>query len=157
MLILTNPIANFLQVTATGGQLPYSYLWNNQANTAIMTPPSAGYYWVVVTDALGCDSDTVFYSYGIEPTSITDVTFSELLIYPNPTKGSINISFTTKQMIDFNIQITNILGEVIYNEDQVQYLGDYILTYDISTRTKGIYFLEIITSQGKISKKIILQ
>ena len=41
-------------VTATGGEAPYTYLWNNGATTATITGLTAGNYSVAVTDANGC-------------------------------------------------------------------------------------------------------
>ncbi|WP_205625358.1 gliding motility-associated C-terminal domain-containing protein, partial [Flavobacterium sp. ABG] len=41
-------------VTATGGTLPYSYLWNTGATTASITGLTAGAYSVTVTDGNGC-------------------------------------------------------------------------------------------------------
>ncbi len=41
-------------VTASGGTVPYSYLWSNGANTAAISGLSEGTYNVTITDALGC-------------------------------------------------------------------------------------------------------
>ncbi|GEM_PF-5227958 len=47
-------------VTITGGTLPYTYLWSNQATTATATGLSAGTYDVEITDAKGCTRSTTF-------------------------------------------------------------------------------------------------
>ncbi|MDB5199770.1 MAG: hypothetical protein JWO92_1733 [Chitinophagaceae bacterium] len=44
------------EVTATGGTLPYTYLWNNGAATSSISNLAAGIYSVAVTDANGCTS-----------------------------------------------------------------------------------------------------
>jgi hypothetical protein len=41
-------------VTATGGTIPYTYLWSNSATTSSVTNLVPGLYTVVVTDANGC-------------------------------------------------------------------------------------------------------
>lgn len=46
--------------TATGGTLPYSYLWNNGQTSAVASGLAAAVYEVTVTDANGCkDSEQV--------------------------------------------------------------------------------------------------
>ncbi|MFI5218171.1 MAG: T9SS type A sorting domain-containing protein [Bacteroidia bacterium] len=43
-----------LTATATGGTIPYSYLWSNSAVTPVITNLNAGTYTVTVTDANNC-------------------------------------------------------------------------------------------------------
>ena len=43
-----------LQVYATGGVSPYTYLWSNAANTVTINNVSPGTYRVTVTDASSC-------------------------------------------------------------------------------------------------------
>lgn len=43
-----------VNVVASGGAAPYTYLWNNNATTATLNDLCAGSYSVEVTDALGC-------------------------------------------------------------------------------------------------------
>lgn len=48
-------------VAASGGVSPYSYLWNNGANTASISGLGEGSYNCVVTDAQGCQQNTYVY------------------------------------------------------------------------------------------------
>ncbi|MBK9399816.1 MAG: gliding motility-associated C-terminal domain-containing protein [Bacteroidetes bacterium] len=45
-----------ISVTVSGGTTPYTYLWNNGAQTQNINSLSAGIYSVTVTDAVGCTS-----------------------------------------------------------------------------------------------------
>ena len=40
--------------SATGGSMPYTYLWSNSATTASITGVTAGTYTVTITDANAC-------------------------------------------------------------------------------------------------------
>lgn len=46
-------------VSATGGQVPYTYLWSTGATTTVLNNVAAGSYSVTVTDANGCSTSTV--------------------------------------------------------------------------------------------------
>ena len=50
-------------VSATGGTMPYTYLWSNGATTASITGVPAGTYIAWVTDANGCYDTTVGNNY----------------------------------------------------------------------------------------------
>ncbi len=43
-------------VLASGGTMPYTYLWSNGATTAVINTLTAGTYTVTITDDLGCTS-----------------------------------------------------------------------------------------------------
>lgn len=69
-----------------------------------------------------------------------------LLISPNPTNGVFTIT-TEKEKISA-IEIYNLLGDKIYSTSNPQ--------IDLSSQPNGIYFLQIKTKEGNISKKIII-
>ncbi|MDG1189733.1 MAG: T9SS type A sorting domain-containing protein, partial [Flavobacteriales bacterium] len=78
-------------------------------------------------------------------------------VYPNPSRDIFNISFSTKASQTVNVQVVNLLGEEIYTEELIEFVGQYTKVIDMNTQPKGIYFLEITTSTGGINKKIVLQ
>jgi len=45
----------------------------------------------------------------------------------------------------------------LINEELEQFVGEYTKQIDLSNNAKGIYFLEIETSDTVINKKLILQ
>ena len=65
-----------------------------------------------------------------------------LIIYPNPTNGKININ----KKVD--IRVINMLGDMIIREDSISVL-------DISYLTSGIYNVQIIYNNKIINRKII--
>lgn len=62
-------------VTGAGGTSPYTYVWSNAQATATRNNLSAGYYYVTITDALGCTANSGTYiSQGIVISSTTNMT-----------------------------------------------------------------------------------
>ena len=51
----------------------------------------------------------------------------------------------------------NMLGEEMINEYIQQYEGEYVKSINLNRYNKGIYLLEIITNNGTVNKKLILQ
>jgi len=82
---------------------------------------------------------------------------NNLSIYPNPSRGVFNISFTSDDIQNLEVRILNLIGEELINENLVQFIGEYTKQINLINNAKGIYFLEIETNDGIINKKLILQ
>jgi len=82
---------------------------------------------------------------------------SGLDVYPNPSRDIFNITFTSEEAQTMSVKVVNMIGEEIYNEELVDFVGQYTKVIDMNTQPKGVYFLEITTSTGGINKKIVLQ
>ena len=94
-----------------------------------------------------------------QPTSIRvggGTTISNLDVYPNPSRDIFNVRFTSEDVQDLDVRIINVIGEVVYTEDLNEIVGEYTKQVNLSTYTKGVYFLEITTDNGVINKKIVL-
>ena len=95
-----------------------------------------------------------------QPTSVRlegGSAIANLAIYPNPSRDVFNISFTSEGIQDSKVRILNVIGEVVYTESLEKFIGEYTKAIDLATYTKGVYFLEIITNDGVVNKKLILQ
>ena len=95
-----------------------------------------------------------------QPTSIRlegGSSIINLAIYPNPSRDVFNVTFTSEIIQDFKLRIVNLLGGELINEDLQKFIGEYTKQIDLTTYTKGIYFLEIETNDSIINKKLILQ
>jgi len=79
-----------------------------------------------------------------------------LKIFPNPASNYLNLSFSTPHNDNFNIDIYNILGVKLYNENLTNFSGNYNKTINVEMLSKGIYFLKITSSNGISVKKIII-
>ena len=84
-------------------------------------------------------------------------TIANLAIYPNPSKDIFNISFISEEIQDLKVRVINVIGEELINESLERFVGEYTKVIDLSDNAKGVYFLEIVTNDGIINKKLILQ
>ena len=112
-------------------------------------PTTIGNYSVEVTDSNGCTmiSYSVLYNY-------TGLINNELSfnIYPNPTKSNLFISGASKIS---EVEIFNALGDKVIH--RVNEMSGELLEFDLSNKTRGIYFVKIISGEKLINYKIVLQ
>ena len=78
-------------------------------------------------------------------------------VYPNPSRDIFNVSFVSDEVQNLDISITNVIGEAIYNADLEQFVGQFTKEVSLATYPKGVYFLQITTDKGVVTKKLTLQ
>ncbi len=79
-------------------------------------------------------------------------TEDKLIVYPNPVNQELIIHFNGRNIIKSCI-ITDQIGNVIINESE---LNQQSLIVNTTNYPEGIYFVRVLTSQGVITKKIIV-
>ena len=67
------------------------------------------------------------------------------------------MSFTSEDAQDLKVRVLNLIGEELINENLQQFIGEYSKQINLGDNAKGIYFLEIVKSDGIINKKLIVQ
>ncbi|WP_044269397.1 T9SS type A sorting domain-containing protein [Bacteroides timonensis] len=75
----------------------------------------------------------------------------EIKIYPNPTKGILNIKIAGQNKVNGQISIYNIVGKLIEKTE----LSDSNQTFDLSAQPNGIYIMQIKIEDKVSSWKII--
>ena len=76
-------------------------------------------------------------------------------IYPNPTEDILNISFSDNSFNESTVTVYNMLGSHI-----TTLAGNTLAQtnkIDLSTYTKGVYFVEISSKEGKQIQKVVLK
>jgi hypothetical protein len=76
----------------------------------------------------------------------------EIKIFPNPAKDKINVSLSPTIARQTEIAVYDIMGRKILNSF-VDYNGDSLLSFDISTLERGVYFFSIKTKHDTLTRK----
>jgi hypothetical protein len=149
----TATVSNSTTITATpAGQ---NYQWINCATSqpiagatnATYVATANGSYSVVVTNSFGCSktsSCVTINSVGINENKAE----STISVYPNPTKGKVNLTSPTEQA---NVSVYNALGKVITNYYHVQN-GAVI---DLTNNPNGVYLIHVTTEKGTSILRVV--
>jgi PKD repeat protein len=108
------------------------------------------------TDGNGCENFATQTVYVDECTGLEALnTRSAFTIYPNPSNGKVYIRSVNPSESNFSIKLTSPLGDIIYNENQVNLRGNEAFVLDMPNIKPGIYFLTLCGNQTQVVKLII--
>ncbi len=88
----------------------------------------------------------------IEAKNHTDVIF-----YPNPVKTTSHLTISCSKQMNALLTLTDITGKVIYSREEKIQDGINDLEIDLSTLSKGIYFIALKTETENILKKLSIE
>jgi hypothetical protein len=130
--------------------------WSNTTNPT-HTYLGDGTYTVVLTVGNDCGSITINQQVTIVGTGIETLSDGTALeLYPNPTADLLNVSFNGAKTQNLTVRVVNVNGQLVYTDAVGQYSGQYKNTIDLSTAAKGVYFVQLITDNGTINRKVVL-
>lgn len=78
-------------------------------------------------------------------------------IFPNPVNDNFAVAVNTDTPIDLQITLINVNGQLVKDFGNYTITGNEIQQFDISDLPKGVYILNLNSTQGRDYKKIIKQ
>ena len=94
--------------------------------------------------------------YIVSPVSILEQeNINNLFIYPNPVIDKLFVKFNAEVTDDYNINIYNVMGQVVYHETLHNFMGEYDNTFNLNNFAQGVYMLQIKSSKGIITRKVV--
>lgn len=83
-------------------------------------------------------------------------TLSGFNVYPNPTKGFLNVEYSLGQVSDVRIIITDMTGRIVVNRNANQSEGKQSLELDTQNWAEGLYNVFVGTKHQRFSKRIVV-
>ncbi len=128
------------------------------ATGQIYSPTETNYYYTIVTNEFGCESDmsnVVFF----QPTFIQELTRQgSLRVYPNPARDNVSIDFLAGNSDKVTITVINAYGQTLFFEEitDLKRIGINTFSFNMETFDAGVYYIKLQDAEKNISRKIIL-
>ncbi len=149
-----NPATNNVLV----GQFTTDGTFSFELNIQIGTPTS-GVENYVAQSPVGAEIMLSCLTYNSSlPTSVSEplVEIPTVSLYPNPAVDVLKMEINSASKIDNNgYKIMNVLGATIAEKNIGEVMGKYLESIDISSFSKGVYFIEYNLNGTKSTKKFI--
>lgn len=134
-----------IYLTATGGNPPYSFLWNTGATTDDITGLVAGTYTLQIFDTSGCvQHDTFTIIYNIPFVNVDEVeNVRAMQVFPNPTNGTVWVNLELNTAADIQMDVLSTTGQLL----QTRQYGSNIAhrnALDMSEYPAGVYMVRVI-------------
>jgi Secretion system C-terminal sorting domain len=81
----------------------------------------------------------------------------QLNFYPNPSNGQFNLSFTSAEKGDLTLVIRDVQGREVYKHESKDFSGQFDQSLDLSTESKGVYFLTLTHKNKSMTRKLVLE
>lgn len=86
-----------------------------------------------------------------------DLLESELVIYPNPTRGQVMVNYDNSMAEIANIDIYNSFGGLVFSKSNTSSYNASVFGLDVSDLSSGIYFIHFASKEGKLVHKLVIE
>ena len=141
-----------IEISASGGTAPYTYLWNTGATSSSIDNLPSGTYTVEVIDANNCIHIA---SYTLTINSIDDL--ANLLsfdIYPNPSDGQFQVVVESNELVRGTVTVYNVLGQIFFN--RVMEGSRLEMEINLKGASTGIYFVQLEVDGAVVVQKVVV-
>ncbi len=134
---------------------PYSYSSSSNPDTAVVMISSSGklpvknsFIWI---DDLAFDGTVT----GIESGKLV----STMSVFPNPASDIANIRFNSSKTEQAAIRLLDNIGNLVYQSKEDISAGPNQLTVNLESEKihSGIFFLQVSTSEGTVTRKLVVR
>ncbi len=114
-------------------------------------------YNVLVTDNVTNCADNASVTVTFEDcTGINEFKTSDLVVYPNPSKGVFSLKANSKMSGNYSLEITDMNNKVVFSKTDVTFNSAGLITVQASQLSDGIYSLYLKNDKTAYSTKLII-
>lgn len=82
---------------------------------------------------------------------------SSVNIYPNPSNGLVNVSVSQENLMNVQVSIINVIGDVIAAQTIENTSKNSLASFNLGENASGVYIVNIKTEKANTSKKVIIK
>jgi len=158
------PLPPIPTITLSNDTLYSNFATGNQwLNGGVIIPGATDSFYVLpwfgltitlqqIDSVTGCFSTSAAFV-GVDEVGENGINYS---VYPNPSNGIVNLIFQSSFTSDVLIELTDVMGRMVFTKKYESFNGREESVLDVSTYEKGVYLLSIKNSKGLISKKVVV-
>lgn len=91
------------------------------------------------------------------PTGVNELQEAfQLNVYPNPALNLLNVDFDTNKVSDITIQLTDIVGGIVYAE-KISNTASFQKQFQFNSLPKGIYLVNVKAGTQSVTRKVVFQ
>ncbi len=156
-----NQSNGIIEVTELSGIEPITLTWSTgETGTvgSVLDSLPAGVYTAYLSDGLGC-MDTVELVLE-EPNAVSEIEeLKELHLSPNPAQDEARLTFVLKEPTQLDISVSDAKGQTVARVANDQYfnVGEHQLKLQLEEWPAGLYFINLHSEKGVISRKLVVQ
>ncbi len=152
---ITNTVNNTgaVDITVSGGTVPYAYNWSNGDTTQDIGSLTPGLYTVTITDANSC-SFSLSATVAALPNALADLQLNNVSLYPNPANNILTLSFNVG-VGHALIEVLDVTGNVVLKQ-QVQ-ANNVKAAIDVAHLPASLYLVKLTAANGVVVKQFIKQ
>ncbi len=85
------------------------------------------------------------------------ISSDNLSLYPNPSKGSVNISYDCSKAGKMQIKLYDVSGKILLSRNDDAISGNNVFHFNLSNLLPGIYYFELINNDEKKKIKLVIE
>jgi len=145
-----------ITITPGAGVAPYTYLWDNDSTTNVLTGLVNGSYTVTATDANGCQDElTVILGQAVSANEISEL--AHINLSPNPTAGQAILKLNFHNPVDFMVGVMNPVGQKVLQFSETN-TSTGLYPLDLSRLPSGVYFVQVmVPGSGTHVERLLVQ
>ena len=141
-----------INITVTGNFTPFEYLWNTGETIQDILNLDAGVYVIQVTDNAGCLVEEEIIIESETASGILDI-----FNHPNPFRDITRVIYSLPESAKIDISVYDMSGrKVMILVNRKAREGWHSFTFNRNNLVSGVYYLQIQTSKGLVSRKMII-
>ncbi|MCB9185917.1 MAG: T9SS type A sorting domain-containing protein [Flavobacteriales bacterium] len=153
-----NYIFGYIDVTITGGTMPYTINWADGPTTEDRFNLQPGTYTINVQDAAGFTGQATFVLtgpyLGIDEFEVYGFSLGSSV--PNPTTGNSTISFSSKERGSYNFVVRDAAGRILSSMGVNAGVGENRIIFDGSQLSSGLYTYSLTNGTHTLTKRLVI-